>query len=252
MSDIIIIRPTRRGQLTRRSRPTANAAERVLEWIERRLRKGRLGPGDSLPGEIEIAAATRAGRSSVREALTAMKVLGIIRSRRKGGITIIRDPVLLELRHYFGERYHSPALLDDALEFRAAMEWGFGPLALARVKPSTIQTLRRIIREAVAKATSWRDLNPAEARFHTILLVGCGNHLAGLFAHLYAPIFRGIPATEDHRPLSPQGRDQWGNAHLALVEAIEVRDEQAFLRLLQAHTHGYMRWKNGKPTRKSI
>ena len=171
----------------------ANAAERVLAWIGRRIRDGRLGPGDPLPGEIEIAAATGAGRSSVREALTAMKALGIIRSRRKGGITIIRAPVLLELRKYFGERYDSRALLLDALEFRAAMEWGFGPLALARVGPATLQALRGIVREAADQARSMDDLNGAEARFHTALMDGCCNQLAGLFAHLYTPIFRGMP-----------------------------------------------------------
>ncbi|MFW5856510.1 MAG: FadR/GntR family transcriptional regulator, partial [Planctomycetota bacterium] len=74
------------------------AAGRVLAWIEARIDTDGLGVGDGLPREQEIAEAVGVGRSSVREALTTLKVLGIIEQRRKGGIRIVRDPVLLGLR----------------------------------------------------------------------------------------------------------------------------------------------------------
>jgi GntR family transcriptional repressor for pyruvate dehydrogenase complex len=233
MSDIIKFPPERR-------RRQAGPTERVLGWIERRIRDDRLSPGDSLPGEIEIAAATKTGRSSVREALAAMRALGIIRSRRKGGITIIRDPVLLEIRHYFSERYDSSDMAAEAMEFRAAMEWGFGRLALARVGGSTIRSLRKIVRDAVRQARTQEDLMRFEIRFHTALTAGCGNRLAALLAHLYAPVFRGME--RDDRPLTPAERTQWED-HLTLVEALEKQDHREFLRLLKVHTHSWMRFK---------
>ena len=80
------------------------ASEQVLEWIEAYIRENRLGVGDALPREYDIMEKTGTGRGSVREALTTLKVLGIIQSKRKGGIRIIRDPVMLGLRHYFAKQ----------------------------------------------------------------------------------------------------------------------------------------------------
>ncbi|MGO1852674.1 MAG: FadR/GntR family transcriptional regulator, partial [Microbacteriaceae bacterium] len=51
----------------------------VLEHIERDLLDGRLGPGDRLPSERELSADLGVGRSSVREALRVLEVMGLIR-----------------------------------------------------------------------------------------------------------------------------------------------------------------------------
>ncbi len=64
-------------------------AEHVVEWLLRHIDRRDLRPGDALPKELEIAEAAGVARSSVREALTALKVLGIVRSRRKGGLRMV-------------------------------------------------------------------------------------------------------------------------------------------------------------------
>jgi len=56
------------------------AWEIVLAHIEADLLEGRLGPGDRLPGERALAADLGVGRSSVREALRVLEVLGLIRT----------------------------------------------------------------------------------------------------------------------------------------------------------------------------
>ena len=52
----------------------------VLEHIERDLLDGRIGPGDRLPSERDLASGLGVGRSSVREALRVLEVLGLIRT----------------------------------------------------------------------------------------------------------------------------------------------------------------------------
>ena len=218
---------------------------RVLEWLERYIKARKLQVGDALPREQTIAAATRSGRSSVREALTALKVLGIIRSRRKGGIRIIRDPVLLEIRHYFAERYVQGGRYANALEFRAAMEWGFGELLLARITPAAILSARKVVRDVADASAGKVDIEAAEVRFHTVLTRACGNRLALLFAHLYNPIFRhdgGNTATWAKAPANIAG---WVQEHSDLLDALGDRDSKRFLNELKKHTHGYMRWPDG-------
>ncbi|TFC09678.1 FadR family transcriptional regulator [Cryobacterium algoritolerans] len=61
------------------------AWEVVLESIEADLLSGRLAPGDHLPAERALAADLGVGRSSVREALRVLEVLGLIRTAAGSG-----------------------------------------------------------------------------------------------------------------------------------------------------------------------
>lgn len=59
----------------------------VLERIEGDLRDGRLSPGDRLTPERELAAQLGVGRSSVREAVRVLEVLGVVRTATGSGPT---------------------------------------------------------------------------------------------------------------------------------------------------------------------
>ncbi|WP_036831717.1 FadR/GntR family transcriptional regulator [Pontibacillus litoralis] len=59
--------------------------EEVLKELRHFIEDQGLSPGDKLPSERELAERLRAGRSSVREALRAMELLGLIETRRGEG-----------------------------------------------------------------------------------------------------------------------------------------------------------------------
>ena len=59
---------------------TTRAWQLVLEKIEIDLLDGRLRPGDRLAPERELASSLGVGRSSVREALRVLEVMGLIRT----------------------------------------------------------------------------------------------------------------------------------------------------------------------------
>ncbi|WP_243073998.1 FadR/GntR family transcriptional regulator [Microbacterium sp. SS28] len=65
----------------------ARAWRVVLEKIESDLLEGRLNPGERLPPERELAATLGVGRSSVREALRVLEVMGLIRTGTGSGPT---------------------------------------------------------------------------------------------------------------------------------------------------------------------
>ena len=64
---------------------TQRAWRTVLERVERDLLDGVLGPGDRLPSERDLAADLGVGRSSVREALRVLEVMGLIRTATGSG-----------------------------------------------------------------------------------------------------------------------------------------------------------------------
>ncbi|MGP4108324.1 FadR/GntR family transcriptional regulator [Virgibacillus sp. L01] len=65
--------------------PKQKVYQDVLQEIRKYIDSNDLDPGDKLPSERELADNLKAGRSSVREALRAMELLGLIETRRGEG-----------------------------------------------------------------------------------------------------------------------------------------------------------------------
>ncbi|MTH52866.1 GntR family transcriptional regulator [Bacillus mangrovi] len=70
--------------------PKSRVYEETLQQIRQIITHDRLTPGDKIPSERELADRLNVGRSSVREALRALELLGIIETRRGEG-TFIKD-----------------------------------------------------------------------------------------------------------------------------------------------------------------
>ncbi|WP_338777570.1 GntR family transcriptional regulator [Metabacillus sp. FJAT-52054] len=70
--------------------PKSRVYEETLQQIRLIIKKDGLLPGDKIPSERELADRLNVGRSSVREALRALELLGIIETKRGEG-TFIKD-----------------------------------------------------------------------------------------------------------------------------------------------------------------
>jgi len=62
----------------------------IVEYLRSMIEKNRLSPGDKIPSERELSDRLDVGRSSVREALRALELLGLIETRRGEG-TFLKD-----------------------------------------------------------------------------------------------------------------------------------------------------------------
>ncbi|WP_139343329.1 FadR/GntR family transcriptional regulator [Virgibacillus siamensis] len=65
--------------------PKQKVYQGVLQEIRRFIDSNDLEPGDKLPSERDLSEKLHAGRSSVREALRAMELLGLIQTRHGEG-----------------------------------------------------------------------------------------------------------------------------------------------------------------------
>ncbi|MCK4960177.1 MAG: FadR family transcriptional regulator, partial [Planctomycetes bacterium] len=62
-----------------------NLVELVEQKILDIVRKNNLSVGDSLPGELELTEGLGVSRSVVREALSRLRMLGLLESRKRRG-----------------------------------------------------------------------------------------------------------------------------------------------------------------------
>lgn len=72
------------------TKPREKMFVEILNKLKAIIQKDRLQPGDKLPSERELSERLNVGRSSVREALRAMELLGLIETRRGEG-TFIKE-----------------------------------------------------------------------------------------------------------------------------------------------------------------
>lgn len=121
--------------------------EQVIEQIKKMIMDGTLRKGDKLPTERDLAEQLQVSRASVREALRALEVIGLIESRQGAGNYI---------KESFGDSLFEPMsmmfLLEkgtplEILEFRKVLEVEAAVLAAARIKDEEIDTLGILLKK---------------------------------------------------------------------------------------------------------
>ncbi|WP_226531498.1 FadR/GntR family transcriptional regulator [Microbacterium paraoxydans] len=221
----------------------ARAWQLVLEHIERDLLDGRLGPGDRLPSERDLASELGVGRSSVREAFRVLEVMGLIRtatgSGPQSGAIVIATPTggmsaLLRL-----QVAAQGFALDDVVRTRLVLEDAVVSEIAASAERDTAHAHRLL--EAMEAA----GLTPAEflaldAQLHLSLAEASGNTviaamMAGLRSSIESYVQAGVAAITDWDAMAQRLRAE----HRALVGAIDEGDVAAARTLVHSHITGY-------------
>lgn len=232
----------------------ARAWRTVLEKIESDLLEGALAPGDHLPPERELAAALGVGRSSVREALRVLDVLGLIRtatgSGPSSGAIVIATPhgglaTLLRLQvaaqgFEIDDVVRTRLILEAAVVESIAAEAGASRRSGAGTDPATLQPA-----DAVLDAMDAPSLTPAEflaldAQFHLALAEASGNAvvaamMTGLRTAIESYVLAGAARIADWADTADRLRAQ----HREIIGAIRIGDPALARRLVADHITGY-------------
>ncbi|MEN1968238.1 GntR family transcriptional regulator [Lentibacillus sp. N15] len=117
----------------------------VLQEIRKFIDIHDLKPGDKLPSERELSETLHAGRSSVREALRAMELLGLIETRHGEGtyLSTYRPYQTVELLSSFILRENSTK--NDLVMAKRIMEKEAAKLAYHRLTDNDIEELTMLV-----------------------------------------------------------------------------------------------------------
>ena len=95
--------------------------EEVAKQIERLILK-KLQPGDKLPSERELAEMLRVSRSSIRDAIRGLELMGLVEPRQGAG-TIVREISAESLVNPFADALkRRQELVSELLDFRRMLE----------------------------------------------------------------------------------------------------------------------------------
>ena len=82
---------------------TVRIYEQIADHIKQQILDGKLKPGEKLPSDKELCQLYSVGRSTIREALSALKIIGLIETRQGEGSTICKiNPEDVEMPDFSG------------------------------------------------------------------------------------------------------------------------------------------------------
>lgn len=227
------------------SETPARAWRAVLEHIERDLLEGRLGPGDRLPSERELSADLGVGRSSVREALRVLEVMGLIRtatgSGPSSGAIVIATPSggLSALLRLQVAAQGFP--LSDVVQTRLVLEDAVVG-ALAAADGGDTSAAHRVLDAMDADDLTAAEFLALDAQLHLALAEASGNTviaamMAGLRSSIESYVQAGVSTIADWDSTADRLRAE----HRALVAAVDAGDADLARDLVRAHITGYYR-----------
>jgi DNA-binding FadR family transcriptional regulator len=119
----------------------------IVKQLREMISADNLKSGDKIPSERELSERLNVGRSSVREALRALELLGLIETRRGEG-TFIRDfrgNQLVQLLGTFILQDEKAKL--DVIETKNIIEMDFLRLVLNRADTNRLFTLKGLVED---------------------------------------------------------------------------------------------------------
>lgn len=215
----------------------------VLESIERDLLEGRLRPGDHLPGERALSADLGVGRSSVREAIRVLEVLGLIRtatgSGPSAGAIIVALPgggmsALMRL-----QVAATGFAVADIVKTRLVLETAVaGDLADATEPDLTASaTLLDVMESRTLPEAEFLAL---DAQFHLSLAEASGNQvIAATMAGLRSSIEGYVRQGAANLPSWPETSARLMREHRSILAAIESGDAVSARAVVHAHIADY-------------
>ncbi|ERI89658.1 FCD domain protein [Clostridiales bacterium oral taxon 876 str. F0540] len=119
--------------------------EQVIEEIKEMIVSGKLKKGDKLPPERELVEQLQASRASIREALKALQIIGLIESRQGGGNYIresFEGSLFEPLSIMFSLQNSGP---EEILELRKIIEVETAALAAKNINDEELIEIKCII-----------------------------------------------------------------------------------------------------------
>jgi GntR family transcriptional regulator, transcriptional repressor for pyruvate dehydrogenase complex len=214
-------------ELSRDLQPIANTtmADVVEVRLREYLKKKSFLPGDALPKETELAEALGISRNILREALSRLKMLGMVESKKKRGMILAKPDILGAFEKVLDPLIIDKDTLQDIFELRLVLEIGLADLLYIRKTNEAIKELEKIAKEEETDA-NFRIQN--EIAFHGKLYEMTGNDTLKRFQIMLLPIFAYV-ITQEKKPI--RGKV----SHKDLVKILKTGTKEDFKKGMLAH-----------------
>ena len=199
--------------------------------FQQMMNEGVLCPGAKLPPERELASYFKVARSSLRQALKVLEIIGVITQKIGDGSYLSRDASTV---------LHVPMdflfLLDDTTleelsDLRLIIEPALAAKAAEHAASKDIELLRQSVTDLAHSEGDRIKIIASDLLFHRTIFEASGNRLAvRLFHAIHRAMLDMITLTSQMVDL-----EHTISFHKPILKAIERRDPEAAARLMASH-----------------
>jgi GntR family transcriptional repressor for pyruvate dehydrogenase complex len=205
--------------------------EEVAQQIERLILK-KLQPGDKLPSERELAEMLGVSRSSIRDAIRGLELMGMVEPRQGAG-TIVRevssDSLINPFSNALKRRRES---VSELLDFRKMLEPPLAARAAAHASADEVSEMEEILERQQAKQAQGESTVAEDSEFHYSVALASGNSVVLKVLDILMDLLRDTR----ERSLQVEGRAQKSIAgHRRILAAIKRHDAEGAKSAMRRH-----------------
>jgi GntR family transcriptional regulator, transcriptional repressor for pyruvate dehydrogenase complex len=228
------LRTSRISPIKSKIRPIAKTSisDEIVDQILSLIAKGELRPGQRLPSERELCKNFGAGRSSLREALRCLCIVGVLSARVGEGTSVAINGGkflgnIIKWR-IMTERHD----IEDLMQVRIALEGVSASRAALKGSEEDIAKLKSLLAKMEAAITDKKRFAALDLEFHIGLATASDNFL---IFDLISMIRGQLEMTLSKVLLLPNALPLSLKEHASIVHAIERRDAEAARLAMQHH-----------------
>lgn len=208
--------------------------DRVENILREYFEDNKFKPGDALPNEVEIAQQLNVSRNVVREALSRLRMLGMIEARPRRGMIMAQPDLLTGIEKVLNPLILSKNNLKDIFEMRLILEMGIAEFLFARKTEEQLTELEAIVsrQKDVSKVTK-----EEEVAFHGKLYEMTGNDTFKRFQILLLPVFNHVFAEYYHKGITIEIAKPV--THYDLLQLLKDGTSEEFRKAMYIHLEPY-------------
>lgn len=225
---------TRTSPLKSKIRPVerTSISDEIVEQILALIANGDLKPGERLPSERELCKNFNAGRSSLREALRCLSIVGVLTARVGEGTSVAPNGgkflgKIVEWR-IITEKHD----IEDMMQVRIALEGVTAASVAMRASEEDLANLQKMISRMEAALNNEKAFAALDLEFHILLATISKNFL---IYDLVAMIRGQLEKMLQKVLLLPNAVPLTFKEHVTICNAIKKRDPEAASEAMRKH-----------------
>jgi GntR family transcriptional repressor for pyruvate dehydrogenase complex len=219
--------------------PRATLSEQVAKRLAARIAAGDWQPGEKLPSEAVLCKAFNVGRSSLREALTSLSFIGLIRVRPGGGSYVAEQPsAYLTSSWLKSGRLADEKTLREFVEARLFLETEVAGLCAERITPEELDEMELLVEQMKTSVHDSIEFSRLDMSFHLCVGIAAKNEVLN---SILSDIREQSMELITKSLLLEEGMENALQGHIKVFEAVRQHNPVKARRAMRTHLQLFQR-----------
>lgn len=217
--------------------------DQVEDLLYKYIEQNQMVPGTPLPNEYDLAERLKVGRNVLREALSRLRMLGIIETKTKKGMVLSEPNIMNSLSRVINPFLLNKKSILDLLSFRVSLEVGITDLIITNISDVEIGELEEIVLNHEYQEEMKIKVEN-EIEFHIILYKATKNQFIIDFLIMILPLFNFVHQNfKDFKSINEENKKRNRLVkHDDLLEYLKNRDAEGYRKAIYDHLQAYSQY----------